>query len=137
MKMPGSNYAENANGESGVAQMYGVVAAELYGSSGEALQLESGKPATISYTVPSNLLGSAPSTVSMFYFDEENGYWIEEGTATLNNGVYSGEVSHFSFWGMGFWADEATLAGHIEDIGGNPLLGSVVFNLLQFSFTDE
>lgn len=95
--MPGMLWAEDANGNPRVLETFGMLAVELKGASGEKLQLAENTTAQIEVPVPTQLT-SAPQTIPLWHFDEDNGYWKEEGFATLANGKYIGEVSHFSFW---------------------------------------
>lgn len=126
MKIPGSNYCENASGNAGVVQSYGILAFEMKGSSGQDLQLQNDAPAQIEIPVANNLLNSAPSTAPLWFLDEETGYWIEDGTATLQNGKYVGEVSHFTFWTVGVWANWAHLSCDIDDNFGNDFQASAI-----------
>lgn len=95
--MPGMLWAEDTNGSPRVLETFGMLAVELKGASGEKLQLAENTTAQIEVPVPAQLT-SAPQTIPLWHFDEDNGYWKEEGFATLTNGKYVGEVSHFSFW---------------------------------------
>ena len=42
--------------------------------------------------------GIAPETINLWYFDEENGYWKEEGQAIKDGNKYVAEVTHFTWW---------------------------------------
>lgn len=95
--MPGMLFTKSDSGEAVTNQLYGVLAVNLYSSSGELLNLAESSPATI--TVPiSNSNLNAPESISMTYYDEELGYWKEEGIATKNGNFYEAEVSHFTWW---------------------------------------
>lgn len=96
--MPGDLRGLNNSGYMRVLTTYGMMAVELTGTSGELLQVASGKKATITMPVPSTLQASAPATIPLWYFDESKGLWKEEGTAAKTGTNYVGEVSHFSFW---------------------------------------
>ena len=118
-QMPGDLRAEDKDGNARLLTTYGMVGVELVNSIGEKLQLATGKKATISMQVPAALLSAAPSTIPLWHFDEVNGYWKEEGEATLNNGRYEGEVSHFSFWNCDVPMDYILLNGCVGDNAGN------------------
>ena len=77
---------------------FGMAAVELTGAGGEALQIATGKKASISFPLPPAYVSAAPATISLWYFDEKSGLWKEEGKATKSGSSYSGEVAHFSFW---------------------------------------
>ncbi len=96
--MPGDLSAFNEANEQVTLGSFGMVAVEMRGASGEILQLAEGSQATIEFQIASKQLAVAPSTIPLWHFDEELGYWIEEGEAVLSGDKYVGEVSHFSFW---------------------------------------
>lgn len=98
--VPGSFQATDANNFRVALKSYGMIAVELEGGGGEPLQIASGKKATLKMTIPSSLQGSAPSTMPLWYMNETDGLWKEEGTATRSGNTYEGEVSHFSFWNL-------------------------------------
>lgn len=77
---------------------YGMMAVELTDNSGNLLQVAPGQTVDISFEVPSSLVATAPTDIPLWYFDEVNGQWKEDGTATLSGNIYSGKVGHFSFW---------------------------------------
>ena len=101
LQMPGMLFAEDDNGSARVLETYGMIAVELRSASNEELQLANGSTAEISVPVPLNAT-NAPTTIPLWYFDEEGGYWKEEGSATLQGNKYVGSVSHFSFWNCDF-----------------------------------
>ncbi len=96
--MPGDLRGINSDGDIKALTSYGMMAVELTGSSGELLQVADGKKSVISFPIPASISGSAPATILLWYFDEANGLWKEEGVATKTGNSYVGEVSHFSFW---------------------------------------
>ncbi len=77
---------------------YGMVAVELLGSGGELLNVADGKTVQLTMPVPSAQTSSAPAEIPLWYFDETNGVWKEEGKATLQGSEYVGDVSHFTYW---------------------------------------
>ncbi len=77
---------------------YGMVAVELLGSAGETLNVASGKTVQLTMPVGSTQNSSALAEIPLWYFDETNGVWKEEGKATLQGNEYVGEVSHFTYW---------------------------------------
>jgi hypothetical protein len=81
----------------------------LRGSGGEDLNLAEGSTAEITVPLDASLLSDAPATIPLWYFDETNGYWIEEGQATLVGNTYVGTVSHFSFWNCDIPAEAVNL----------------------------
>jgi hypothetical protein len=98
MIMPGDLRGINTEGSLKLLQTFGMAAVELTGSSGELLQIVNGQKATLTFPIPSSLLAAAPTAIPLWYFDETNGLWKQEGTATKTGNTYIGDVGHFSFW---------------------------------------
>ncbi len=96
--MPGDLRGLNTDGELKLLTTYGMAAVELTGASGELLQIATGKKATITMPIPTTLSGTAPATIPLWYFNETNGLWKQEGSAAKTGNTYIGEVNHFSFW---------------------------------------
>lgn len=109
MQMPGMLYAENEAGAERMLQTLGMLAVELRGTNGEDLNLAEGSTSEIKMPVDASLMGIAPSTIPLWYFDEVNGFWKEEGQATLQGNMYVGTVAHFSFWNCDIPAEAITL----------------------------
>lgn len=93
--MPGALYGSSTSGEKVVLGTLGMVVAELYDINGNLLNIGNGKKATIELPAATQ---NQPSTIPLWWFDESEGIWVEEGEATLQGQVYRGQVSHFSFW---------------------------------------
>ncbi len=98
LQMPGDLRAINEQDEFVQLATYGMIGVELVGASGEPLQLNGTQKATIELPIPSDLLGSAPTTIPLWHMDDKTGYWVEEGSASIQGNAYVGEVGHFSFW---------------------------------------
>jgi len=96
--VPGSFQATDADNHRVVLKSYGMMAVELQGAGGEALQIATGKKAGLKMSIPASLSGTAPVSIPLWYVNETDGLWKEEGSATRNGNFYEGEVSHFSFW---------------------------------------
>jgi hypothetical protein len=96
--MPGMLYAEDNNGEEKVLETFGMLNVELKGSVGQKLQIAAGHTAEITVQIDDSQLTTAPNTIPLWHFDELNGYWKEEGSATKVGNKYVGNVSHFSWW---------------------------------------
>ena len=124
--MPGDLRALNTSGEMKTLLTYGMVAVELTGNGGQALQVAPGKKSTVSFPLPSTLQGPAPATIPLWHFDEEKGLWIEEGSATKVGDKYVGEVSHFSFWNCDVPANYVQFNVTVVDDQGAPVPYAVV-----------
>lgn len=97
-QMPGALQGVDARNEEVGLTTYGMIGVELEGSAGEKLNIADGFTAELSIEVPASLQSVAPAEIPLWSFDYTYGIWVEEGSATLQNGKYVGEVSHFSFW---------------------------------------
>lgn len=125
-KMPGMLYAENAQGEERMLQTFGMIAVELRGTANEKLNLAPGAPAEISFPIDPSLLATAPATIPLWHFDENKGYWIEDGEANKVGSYYIGKVTHFSFWNCDIPAQAITLCVTLENTNGNPIANAKV-----------
>lgn len=121
VQMPGMLYAANSQNQERLLQTFGMLAVELRGDNGEDLNLAEGSTAEITVPLDASLLSDAPTTIPLWYFDEENGYWIEDGQATLVGNTYVGTVSHFSFWSCNLPSEFNLLTLNLFDENGNPL----------------
>ncbi|MFK8057096.1 MAG: hypothetical protein AB8F78_13315 [Saprospiraceae bacterium] len=119
--MPGDLMAISANGEDVALESFGMLGVELRGEGGQGVQLAAGSPATIRLEVPSSLLGIAPSTIPLWYFDEEIGVWKEEEEAELFGTKYVGEVNHFTWWNCDIPVDFVRLCGTAISDDGSPI----------------
>ena len=97
-QMPGNLQGVNKEIEQVALATYGMIAVELEGDNGEALNIADGKTATITMPLPNNLQAGAPTQIPLWSFNDQYGVWVEESVATLQDDKYVGEVSHFSFW---------------------------------------
>ncbi len=77
---------------------YGMAGVQLTDPNGQEVQLASGSPATVRFSLASAQQASAPDTILLWWFDEDLGYWVEEGEAQRVGNEYVGEVAHFSWW---------------------------------------
>jgi uncharacterized protein YfaP (DUF2135 family) len=125
--MPGNYEVLNPEtGEINLMESFGALDASFRDEEGNLLQLAPGTSATISIPLASRITaGNAPATVPLFYFDEERGYWIEEGEATLtqvgSDYFYLGTVTHFTTWNADRIYETINLNGCVEDAEGNRL----------------
>lgn len=85
------------------------------------LKLREGKQATITLPLPEAILSQAPETIPLWYYDENTGQWMEEGSATKVGNTYVGNVSHFSSWNADCLYQTATITGRVVDQDGKPL----------------
>lgn len=116
-QMPGDLTAMNAEDERVGLTTFGMVAVELRDDNGNELQVKTGMTVDITTPVPADLLASAPQTIPMWHFDEDQGTWVEEGEATLVNGSYETQLGHFSFWNYDVPSNFIHLSGSVFNRG--------------------
>jgi hypothetical protein len=124
--MPGDLRGLNTDGNLQLLTTYGMAAVDLTGTGGELLQIAAGKKATLTMPIPAALLGSAPASIPLWYFDETKGLWKQEGAATKTGSNYVGEVSHFSFWNYDVPANYIQFNCTIVNQNGQPLQHALV-----------
>lgn len=118
--MPGNLMARDADDELGVLQSFGMVNIELQSPSGEKLNIN--QPATIEVEVPNDLQSNAPSQIALWYFDEGDGLWKEEGIAEKQGNKYIGQVEHFTTWNCDEIFDVAFIEGLVIESQGIPAI---------------
>lgn len=97
-KMPGDLVGVNNEQQLRALGSFGMVAAELRSDLGEMLQIREGETARMELRIAPEQLSTAPAEIPLWYFNEESGYWVEEGQAVRQGDLYLAEVPHFSFW---------------------------------------
>ncbi len=99
---------------------FGMVAFEIYGDQGQALNLGSSKSSTLRTPLNPNIVNS-PTVIPLWSLDEQTGIWIEEGKAKKVGDYYAGELSHFSFWNFDLPFEFVSLRGRIINRIGEPV----------------
>ncbi|MEM7536066.1 MAG: SdrD B-like domain-containing protein [Chloroflexota bacterium] len=94
--MVGDMSGLNAAGELVALETYGAFYAEFIDADGNIYNLADNATAQISIPLVDGI--EAVSTVPLWSYNAELGLWIQEGRATLQDGRYVGQVSHFSVW---------------------------------------
>ncbi|MFN3753866.1 hypothetical protein [Flavobacterium sp.] len=117
--MPGMLYAQTQTNEQAILETFGMINVELRGSGGQKLNIKEGHTAEITLQIDNSQMSSAPNTIPLWHFDEERGYWKEDGVATKVGNKYVGEVSHFSWWNCDVPFPLVTLTVTIVDANGN------------------
>lgn len=124
-EMPGNLIGVQNNQSRGLLS-YGMVAAELTDNAGQPLQLAANQTATVRFPIAAQQLATAPASIDLWSFDEQNGYWKHEGVATKLGSEYVAQVSHFSFWNCDIPGSWITLNGTITNTSGQPIPGATV-----------
>lgn len=134
-QMPGNLQAITTNSQEAVLMTLGMMTVELRDLVGTELKVAEGKKATLNFPVPVELQANAPANIPLWSFNEEYGMWVEEGSAILENGVYVGEVAHFSFWNCDWpFTDFVNFEVTFQDQNGNPLVNHSVKLTLEESY---
>ena len=143
LSSPGDARGLDLKGHLTYAQSSGIIVVELTNDAGQLLQIAPDKKATI--TIP-GASSSSPATISLWSFDESNGFWKEEATATKSGNTYVGEVSHFSFWEGAVSLPVVNFTTQVVDAALQPLANVAVMitpanvpqrvGYGQFAFTD-
>lgn len=118
---PGRFEGERTDGSTTFIESFGYIDVELFGSNGEELNLADGKETNITLNMTSAISSKAPATIPIWYYDEVQSKWIEEGTATKNGDKYEFSVSHFSSWNCDQPQNTSELTGRVVDQDGIPL----------------
>lgn len=117
---PGDFRAFNTESELQTLVSLGMAGVELNGANNEVLEVNSDKKVTLSIKVPAN---ATEEEVPLWHFDEESGYWLEEGIAQRNGDYFEGEVSHFSWWNCDIPFSAVKLSGTILSPNGGGVTG--------------
>lgn len=120
-KMPGDLVGAREDGTRTGMASFGMVAVELRSASGELLQVKDGSTVEMKMEVPSSLTATSPTTIPMWYFDEETGWWKEEGEATLVGNEYVAQLPHFSFWNCDVSFETVKWGVTLEYENGSPV----------------
>lgn len=120
--MPGGDMAAVRTDRSDATLVsYGMVEVSLTDNSGNPLQLKKGSQSEMTFPIPESMKDNPPATIPLWYFNEEAGVWVEEGTATLQGNVYVGSVSHFSWHNLDVPEERVTIKGKMTDCKGRPV----------------
>lgn len=122
--MPGNYLAQTASGTQPI-ESYGAIQFTLRDADGGVVNLKAGQTAVIRIpAVKASLSATMPASVPLYHFNEQTGYWQDEGVATLKPdeagapSYYEATVSHFSTWNADQSYDTVTLTGCVQDLSG-------------------
>lgn len=126
LKMPGDLRGLDSAGKIKLLATYGMAAVELRGSNGELLQIADGKKAILTIPMSATMGAKAPGKIPLWYLDETNGLWKQEGFATKSGNNYTGDVSHFSFWNCDVPNSYIHFNCKIVNAAGQPIQNALV-----------
>jgi hypothetical protein len=96
---PGLFEGKDNSGNIALFGSYGLITATLKDVEGNTLSLADGAVATL--TFPSIASLKEENIIPLWYYDYNQGIWIEEGYAELqSDGTYQGSVSHLGTWSL-------------------------------------
>ena len=119
---PGTYKGINSNGIMVQFSSYGLTSITLKDSKGNRLHFADGETGTLIFNNVSSL--EKPETLPLWYYDYDQGLWVEEGYAELQeDGTYKGDISHLGTWSLNKpLEDEAGIyRGRIINEDGSPM----------------
>ena len=136
---PGTFEGVREDGTTVMFESFGFMTVNLYGEDKAPLQLADGMTAALSLDIGADKAAVAPATIPMWYFDESDGQWHEEGEATLVGTAYETEVAHFTTWNWDLPVDQiCTVTGTVVDAQQNPVVGARVLSSgVDYAIRDE
>jgi len=136
MLIPGGDLsAVDVNGDDVSLYSYGMASVTITGFGGENLQIASGMQATVTFPIAGSQTTTAPTSIPLWYLDETDALWKEEGLATRVGNNYVGIVSHFTWWNCDIAIAQTSVIGRAVDCEGNPLANVIVTVNGQFTVT--
>ncbi|MBK9415741.1 MAG: hypothetical protein IPN62_00315 [Flavobacteriales bacterium] len=109
---------------------YGMAGVELSDAAGNRVELAQGSQATVRFPIPEGQQADAPPTIPLWWFDEELGYWVQEGEAQREGNDYVGQVTHFSWWNCDVPANFVLLKGNVLDQASGANLNNAEIRLI-------
>lgn len=97
-QMPGSLFAQTESNDARSLETYGMFSVSLFSYYGDPLNINPDNPSTIEFPIDFSQSSIAPETINLWHFDEDEGYWKEDGQAVKDGDKYVAEVTHFTWW---------------------------------------
>ena len=98
LSAPGNLLALNTSNEYQQLASLGMYMIELYDPNGVALSIPEGSTSTIEFPIADVNKDAIDSEVPLWYFDGDQGIWIEDGVAKVVGDKMIAEVGHFTWW---------------------------------------
>ncbi len=137
--MPGDFLSINNANVISPIESFGALTITFVDEEGSKLNLNDGETAQIYIPLSSSQDPvTSQTSIPLFYYDENKGYWIEEGVSTLTeleDGVfaYVGTVSHFTTWNADKRYDRSYVIGCLRDENGARIRGAdITINGLDY-----
>lgn len=116
--MPGEMVTVDDSNNEVPIESFGAITVTFTDEDSNPLQLSANKTADI--RIPASGT-NPPATIPLYYYDNVAGVWVEEGSATLENGFYVGQVSHFTTWNADKIYETVMINGCVVDKDGNSI----------------
>jgi len=130
--MPGNFESITTNGDIALIESFGAIDITFVDDEGVELQLDTDKTAELKIPLADASDPSlSPATVPLYSFNDVNGYWVEEGVATLTEissdvWAYVGNVSHFSTWNADKVYETTFINGCVESEDGTRIVNAFI-----------
>jgi hypothetical protein len=118
---PGNYFGVNHDNNVVSLASFGYMAVQMHTPQGEILQIAENNTVEIFFPVPESHQSSMKPEISLWHFDQENGFWREDGVAYREGNGYLGIVSHFSFWSPDQPFDLVDIEGTVLSVNGDTL----------------
>lgn len=119
--MPGALIGRTVEDDIQLLQTFGMIGVEMTDGSGTEVEIAEGSTAILNFPIPDELAADAPDEIPLWYFDETEGVWVEEGSAEKRGNEYFGTVSHFTWWNCDVPGDYTYLCINFFNESGSPL----------------
>lgn len=118
---------------------FGFMTVELTSVDKAPLMMADGATATLSLAINPDKVLTAPSSIPMWYFDETDGLWHEDGAAVLEGSEYVADVSHFTTWNWDLPVEDiCSISGTVVNEAGQPVVGArVISRNVDMAIMDE
>jgi Putative Ig domain len=107
----------------------GAMQIDVRDSAGARYTLAPGTTATVRIPLRTQS-PNPPATMPLWYFDEAEGVWREDGIATLQgtgaNRYYEGPVTRVTYWNADLVLDSIMVKGCVKDANGQPVANTLV-----------
>ena len=113
-KMPGDLTGLDESYELKALSSLGIFNVSITSQSNELMQLPLNSLAEIQYKFVESNLGLLPPVVSLYYFDQANGTWIERSDAILNIDSYIGQIDALGYWMLAVDYPYANITGSLK-----------------------
>ncbi len=142
-KMPTDLKGISNSGSEKLLESFGIFLFDWSDTDNQKLTIVPGKKVKMKFPVSNGVGAQSPSTLGLWYFDVAANTWIEEGTATLQNGKYVAEVGKTGFWNIAIPHEFVSVKGALKK-QSDEVLSNMPFSIeienggvLGYGYADE